>query len=226
MAQQGDTITYGFTDGTSVAEDVSGIDKAEVVFCKGAGGESATGSGAAGGLVENAVIDVTGKSTLYIFVGGIGGGRYTSSITPSSTSAGVGGGSSEVTFSNTDNSDSDDEPFLVGAGGGGGGRKDFNKDSSFGHGGGRGGLGGDASAADDSGDDGQGVAPPQGGNGEGDTQSISAGDGAIDDQNRGLVSGGTITKGGGPGPDTAGEVKISYKSPVPAAPSNLTATQQ
>jgi len=37
MAQVGDTITYTFSDGTSVAEDVSNVEEADIVYCEGGG---------------------------------------------------------------------------------------------------------------------------------------------------------------------------------------------
>jgi hypothetical protein len=64
--------------------------------------------------------------------------------------------------------------------------------------------------------DGAGEAPPQGGN-----SSNPDGQGAIDDENRGLVSGGTTITGGGAGAQTNGEVQITYKALGPPKPTNL-----
>jgi hypothetical protein len=227
MAQPGDTISYTFSGGASVLEDISAVGSATVDFCDGAGG--AGPDGAPGGRVKNAEIDLSGQNNLYIWVGesgskgGASNGRYDS--TTANADQLPGGASTEISFSNTDQSDSSDEPFLVAAGGGGG---DFNSTTSdiFGCGGGRGGSGlTDLSAVD--GVDGNGTPPPLGGDGKDSSTTTTAnnGEGAIDDLNRGLVTGGTTIKGGGSGAGTNGEIQISYGPGIPPAPTNLTITQ-
>lgn len=226
MAKAGDTITYSYDgdldsndDIKPEQEDVTNIDEATVDYCDGEGGSDSDGPGSSGGRVEDATIDLTGQDTLYIFVSGSGNGRY------SNNSIGIGGppaGSTEVTFSNTNQTDSADEPFLIGAGGGGSGFGSGTFDSGS-NGGARGGSGVGGGL------DGEGIAPPAGGDGAPDTSTAAeAGDGAIDDQNRGLVTGGTTIKGGGSDPDTTGEVQISYASTLspPDPPSNLSAEVQ
>lgn len=207
MAQDGDTITYTYTDGTSVAEDVSGVDEVIVDYLDGAGGGNGLHisgndltTGGSGGRVENARIDVSDTSTIYIWVASAGGfqvngsGRYESNLQPP-PGAGGGGGSTEISLSDTTKSDSDDEPFLVGAGGGGGG-------------------GGSASASAGVGGSRVGELPPAGGDGGGGGEDGLDGDGAIDDQNRGLVSGGTTVKGGGSPAETDGEIQLSFEASV------------
>jgi len=211
MAQDGDTITYTFSDGTVVSEDVSNVDTAVVDYCDGSGANVESSSGS-GGRVENAEIDVSGQNTLYLWVGGVDSsiskGRYKGGEVTN-----TGGPSTEISFSNTDSSDSADEPFLIGAGGGGGAGTGLGKGS----GGARGGAGDE---------DAEGTAPPLGGDGK--VDSGTDGEGAIDDQNRGLVSGGTTITGGGSVPDSNGEIQVSYKQSLspPDPPSNLTAEQQ
>lgn len=208
MAEGGDTITYTYTDGTSVAEDVSGLAKATVEYLDAPGGQENPTAGSAsagsGGRVENAIIDVSNHSTLYIWVGNAPNGRYSGG-----TSSAYGGGSTEISFSNTGEGDSNDEPFLVGAGGGGGAESIdpfFPRPGDGAGGGGRGGSG--ISNA-------SGNSPPLGGDGDFDENGANVsgtdGDGAIDDQNRGLVTGGTTTKGGGSAAETAGEIQITFK---------------
>jgi hypothetical protein len=206
MAQDGDTITYTFDDDTDSngdlipeQESVSGVDIATVDFCDGAGG----GNGGSGGRVENAEIDVANQSTLYIWVAQAGqgfavsaSGRY-GGVNQSSTGEG-GGGSTEISFSNTDETDSADEPFLVASGGGAGGRNAFD-----------GARGGDS----------EGIAPPQGGRVSGNRD----GKGAIDDQNRGFVTGGTTITGGGSPADADAEVQITYTALLDS-PTNLSVT--
>jgi hypothetical protein len=222
MAQDGDTITYTFSNGTAVSEDVSSIDQAFVEFCDGAGGATDAQTGGAGGRVEKAPIDVKSHNTLYIFVaGGSAKGRYSGGDQNATTR---GGGSTEISLSPDDESDDTDLPFLVAAGGGGG---SFFTDSlntnAGGDGGAREGEAGTSSGVDGAG--GAGVAPPLGGRGGSESGlKPEDGDGSLDDQSRGLVSGGTIIKGGGSGPDTDGEIQISYKSEFPARPTNLIVT--
>jgi len=220
MAQEGDTITYSYSDGTSVAEDVSSVDEITVDYMDGAGGSSGGSTGGNGGRVENATIDVSNEDTIYIWVANsTDSGRYSSN-----DAGGAAGASTEISFSNTSQSDSSDEPFLVGAGGGGG---DY-EGVLGGNGGSRGGNAG-AGFFGNAGDGG-GVAPPLGGDGGKANDSISPtdGDGAIDDQNRGVVSGGTTIKGGGSPADTEGEIQLSFQSVLspPDPPSNLTAEVQ
>jgi|APHM01.1.fsa_nt_gi hypothetical protein len=208
MAQAGDTVTYTFSEGESIAEDVSAVDTATVEYCDGAGGQPGdTTPAGSGGRVEDATIDLSGQSEIYIWVAGSGSsGRYNGEV----TEGGSGGGSTEISFNNTDLNSSDDEPFIVGAGGGSGtattGLLGF--------------PGSDAARNNDS------TPPPKGGVGPSSTGVVgNDGEGAIDDQNRGLVSGGTTIKGGGSGPGTNGEVKISYGQSAPTAPTGLTITQ-
>jgi len=222
MAQPGDTITYTFSDGTSVAEDVSNVDEVVVEYCDAPGGQTLNTSGGSGGRVENATIDVSGQNSLYIWVGGVAnGGRY-----PAGTTA--VNGTSEISFSNTNEEDSLDEPFLVGAGGGGDGGE-----GSLGDGGDGGARGGNPGGGDVFGIAGSGsisTPPPAGGDGaDANTSQVGGdGDGAIDDQSRGLVSGGTTIKGGGSSADGDGEIKLSFQSFLspPDPPSNLTAEVQ
>lgn len=229
MAQEGDTITYTYSDGKSVAEDVSNVNEVVVDYCDGTGGETYAASGGAGGRVENATIDVSNETTLYIWVG-----TY---VSPSNDSADTGryadgdfvNGSTEIALVDTGEDDSDDEPFLVasGAGGDGGG-------GSFGDGGAagaRGGTGGDGDGFGVSGVSDTSTPPPSGGDGgnAGDPAETGGdGDGEIDDQNRGLVSGGTTITGGGSPSDTEGEIKLSFQSGLspPDPPSNLSAEVQ
>jgi translation initiation factor IF-2 len=129
-----------------------------------------------------------------------------------STNGKPGGGSTELSFSNTDARDSNDEPFLIGSGGGQGGDR---VGGNFGGGGGRGGV--------SNGGNGEGNPPPQGGG----NPTAADGDGAIDDLNRGLVSGGSTIQGGGSGPATDGEARVTYNSTgptTPSAPSGLSLT--
>lgn len=223
MAQDGDTITYTYDsdlddniDLIPEQEDVSSVDQATVEYCDGAGGSSGdTTVAGTGGRVENATIDLSNKDTLYIFVAGLRFGRY-----DGLADAGIsGGGSTEITFSDTNQTDSSDEPFLVASAGGGSGWDSGGFNDANSNGGARGGDGFGGGGA------GEGVAPPVGGDGAADSNDTgSDGDGAIDDQNRGLVSGGTTITGGGSGPDTNAEVRISYGVSAPDAPTNLTAT--
>jgi hypothetical protein len=221
MAQDGDVINYTFNNNTDSnrnlipqKEDVTAVDEAIVNFCDGAGGQSFGTNGGSGGRVENATIDVSSQSILYIWVadfkevGRYKGGRGFS------TRAGIGGGSTEISFSSSNQADSSDEPFLVASGGGGGGNGSFD-----GNGGAREGVG----ETSVSGLDGAGIAPPKGGS---PGNNSPDGQGGIDDQNRGLVSAGTTITGGGSGQDTNGEIQIEYKIAAPAAPSGLTLTIQ
>ncbi len=211
MAQVGDTITYTYSDGSSVAEDVSNVGEVVVEYCDGSGASSGT----AGGRVENATIDSSAIDTLYIWVGGNTSPNY-DRYAGGNTGSDTGGGSSEIAKVNTDSSDGSDEPFLVGAGGGA-------TTASFINGSAGGGRGGTAST-----ENGAGTPPPAGGDGGTTGTVATAGDGAIDDQNRGLVSGGTTIKGGGSPEGTTGEVKLSFNAGLspPDPPSNLTAEVQ
>ena len=219
MAEEGDTITYTYSDGTVVSEDVSNVGEVAVDYCDGAGGSSADSSGGAGGRVENATIDVSNESTLYIWVaasndGGDGNGRYRGGQI---SGGAFNAATTEISLFNTDASDSSDEPFLVGAGGGGSGydSEAFLDDNAGG--GARGGTGLD---------DAEGVAPPAGGDAAPDESTVGEdGDGAIDDQDRGLVSGGTTTKGGGSPADTDAEIQLTFQAgqDPPEPPENLTA---
>ncbi len=230
MAQIGDTITYTYSDGKSVAEDVSNVGEVFVEYCDGTGGAtSAQTIGGAGGRVENATIDVSNESTIYIWVG-----TY---IFPSDDSAKTGRyaetnavhGSTEIALVDTAEEDSDNEPFLVGSGAGGGGGDGGAFGGDGGSAGARGGNGGEGAGAGVDGISDTSTPPPAGGDGGDAISGIGGdGDGAIDDQNRGLVSGGTTIKGGGSPADTAGEVKLSFQAGLspPDPPSNLTAEVQ
>jgi len=226
MAQVGDTITYTYSNGNSVSEDVSDVDEVVVEYCDGGGGGEGVGfsagaQGGSGGRVENVTIDVSNVSTIYIWVGKAGGspsaglGRYDGGAgSGPNYPSGGGGASSEISLSNTNQSNSSAEPFFVGAGGGGGG----GADTGTGGGGGRGGTGFGG---------GKGVAPPAGGDGSADeTTPGGDGDGAIASKSK--VTGGTTTKGGGSAPGNDGEVKLSFNSVLspPDPPSNLTAEVQ
>lgn len=205
MAQVGDTITYTFSDGSSVAEDVSNVGEAEILYCE-AGGDGKGNN--AGGRAENVIVDVSNESTLYIWVGEQGGsgdltrrGRYFGADAVASIG---GGGSSEVSLLNTDSSDSATEPFIVAAGGGAGGQYfDFKGDGA---------RGGTA----------EGQAPPKGGRVSGDKSGEAAvaghGTTATIKESGTTITGGGVTNGDG-------EIKISYKSGLepPDPPSNLTA---
>jgi len=221
MAQSGDTITYTYSDGSVVIEDVSSVGKAIVDYLDGSGADG-TISGEYGGRSENVTIDVSSVSSLYLWVGGTSGeGRYSGG----SFAAGgtyFAGGSTEISFSNTDESDSSDEPVLVGAGGGG---TETNSGVQGGGGGARGGVGGGTSGLGEDGSDGAGTPPPQGGDGYDSStdEQETPGDGYI---NTGApeVSGGTTTLGGGSPGGTDGEMQITYESLAPAAPSNVQIT--
>ena len=80
MAQVGDTITYTFSDGSSVAEDVSNVDEVVVDYLYAAGGQKfGAKPPSSGGAVSNTVIDVSNISTIYIWISGGTGqnqGRY------------------------------------------------------------------------------------------------------------------------------------------------------
>lgn len=196
-----ETITYTAT-GSMQSVDISDLDKAVVDYCDGPGGGNISSSG---GRVENAEIDLSGESTLYLWVGETGGsgtrgfGRYLGDKTTVYDPGYNGAGSSEISFSSDAEADGKDAPFLVGAGGG----------AAENSGGARAGSGSQLGYQE---------APPKGGS-EVDDEDAK---GAIDDENRGLVTGGTTIKGGGSTGDTDGEIKITYKS-APTAPSDLIA---
>lgn len=127
MAQIGDTITYTFSDGSVVTEDISNTNLMEVDFLNGPGGGADGAKGGNGGSVEGTLVDVSSFSILYIWVGEAGengrsgAGRYNGGEFGESLPTSGGGGSTEIAFVNTNASDSADEPFIVAAGGGGGG---------------------------------------------------------------------------------------------------------
>lgn len=231
MAQVGDTITYTYSDGESVAEDISSVSGIEINYVDGAGGVGGTGfsnaaAGGDGGRVENVTINVSNKSTLYLWVGGTGDrlqgglGRYEggAGAGPSYPSGG-GAGSTEISFSiDSQNTVNDDDlPVLVGAGGGGGGGSDT-------------GEGGGAARGASGFNSGGGLEPPLGGDGglDGDTPG-GDGYGYIDDRSV-IISEGTTTQGGGSAGGgagengTDGEIQISYVSLAPSAPSNVAIT--
>lgn len=206
MAQDGDTITYTYSDGTSVAEDVSAVDEMTIDHLDGAGGQNDGGNG---GRVENVVVDLSSYDTIYLWVASYQiDGRYEGGLSESQLAVGLsagsgGGGSTEVAFVNTDASESSDEPFIAGAGGGGG------------NGGGDGSGGGGArGGVSNTGEDGSGTPPPQGGDANSDGNGAVA---AISE----IIDSGTTTLGGGSSPDTEGEIQISYRATTLAAPTNL-----
>jgi len=218
MAQVGDTITYTYSDGSSVAEDVSNVDEVVVEYCDGAGGETSDNStaGGSGGRTEGVVADVSSQSTIYIWVAssqqeGRYDGEAGSVDFDTFLRSGDGGGSTEISVLNTDQSDSADEPFIVASGGGGGGSVDV-----------QGGSGARESGLA------EGIAPPLGGSTVG---SSPGGDGEAtvgDGTGVPIVDSGTTIKGGGSSADADGEVKLSFQSGLepPDPPSNLTAEQQ
>lgn len=209
MASDGDTITYTFDNGNRVSEDISDIDSAVVEYCDAGGGASADASGGNGGRVENAEIDVSQQDVLYIWVGGVVTGRYLGQY--GAQGSGAGSGSSEIAFDSSEpQTASDDFAFLVGSGGGAGGAYyDSFYDDTF--------SGGDGARTSSG--------PPDGGLGVSDTSTAGGdGQGAIDDNNRGLVSGGTTIEGGGSSADVDGEIQISYVSTGPSAPTNVQIT--
>lgn len=228
MAQSGDTITYTST-GSVIQEEISNVDVATVNYLDGAGGTQGGADGPEGGdggRVENAVIDLRGETTLYLWVASQPYGRY-----EGGQSGPGGGGSTEVSFSNTDAGNSSNEPFLVGAGGGSCGAFGTTGNVES-YGGARGG----STKTDTSFVGSEGDPPPSGGDGpKYENQPGKDGDGAIDDQDRGLVFGGTTIKGGGSAggqdntiPAENGEIQISYGSGnlPPDPPSNLSAEVQ
>lgn len=216
MAQDGDTITYTYSVGDSITEDVSTISEMVIDSLKGAGGyESDNGNkGGAGGAVEGVVVDLSGVDEIYIWVAGSNLGRYDGAESFGGFNESIGGdgtGSSEVSLINTNDGDSDTEPFIAAAGGGGGGG------------------GGDAGGGDGArGGSAQGEAPPQGGTGGGLNQTGGDGDGAVGGHGTTatITDTGTTTTGGGFSNGISGEIQISYKSFPPDAPTNLSATLQ
>ena len=232
MAQIGDTITYTFSDGTSVAEDVSNVGEVVVDYLYsmgGQGGEFADNPGSSGGAVENVVVNVSNVSTLYIWVSGTafadgdtGKGRYNGG----SSNTYNGGGSTEIASVNNNSNDSPTEPFIVAAGGGGGGFQSGFFSSIIGSGGARGGVGSNGSS------NGEGDAPPVGGDASKNSSTAATpGDGAVSGHGSTvpIVETGSTTAGGGSSAQNDGEVKLSFKksslSP-PDPPSNLTADVQ
>jgi hypothetical protein len=230
MAQEGDTITYTFSDGTSVSEDVSSVDEVVVDYLYSAGGGTSgdppTQPAGSGGAVTNVVVDVSNLSTIYIWVSG--GqyqevGRYTGGSNTNN-----GGGSAEISAVNTNYQNSVSEPFIV-AGGGGGGAVNL-ADSPFGAddyggGGARGGKNPEGQIGDADGD-----VPPVGGDAASTTTPAEDGDGAVSGHGSSvpIVDSGTTTKGGGSAPDNNGEIKLSFQSSLspPDPPSNLSANVQ
>jgi hypothetical protein len=226
MAQDGDTITYTFSDGTSVAEDVSNVDEVVVDYLYAAGGQkSGVEPPSSGGAVSNTVIDVSNISTIYIWVSGgseQNQGRYNGGSDNQN-----GAGSTEISSVNTDGNDSPTEPFIVAAGGGGGAFSGdgFLPSPSLLHSGG-GARGGEGS----SGNSGAGDAPPVGGDGANTGSTATPGDGAVSGHGSTvpITDSGSTTAGGGSAPGNDGEIKLSFKSTLspPDPPSNLTAEVQ
>jgi hypothetical protein len=224
MAQDGDTITYTYNGtesfagpATEYAEDISSVGEIVVEYIDASGGRGA-GAGAAGGRVKNLVADVSSYNTLYIWVSGENANLDTSGRYNGDTSTGglAGGASSEISVLNTDQTDSDTEPFIAAAGGGGGAQSS-------------GELGNHGARHDGIGN--TGISPPQGGDGQPDTDSSAeAGYGAVSGHGSAVSikdSGSTVQGGGSPaGAD--GEIKLSFQSPLspPDPPSNLTTTVQ
>jgi len=210
MAQGGDTITYTYSDGSVISEDVSSVDEAVVDYLDGSGADGQYDSNASGGRAENVTIDVSSVSSLYLWVGGTTGeGRYSGGSYASRGNE-FAGGSTEISFSNTDESDSSDEPVLVGAGGAGTGAS---SGGSGGGGGARGGIGGGSTLLGADGADGAGTPPPQGGDGySADPQEDETGGDGYINSNATEVTGGTTTLGGGSPAGTAGEIQITYRT--------------
>jgi flagellin-like protein len=208
-----DQIKNNTPAGNTIQEDVSNYDTATVQYLHGAGGGngfSGSHEGGSGGEVKNIEIDLSGINMIYIWVAGSGeyksggNGRYDGSA--SNENVGGSAGSTEISLQNTDSSESSDEPFIIGAGGGGG--TGANSDYG-GDGGARGGDYGYGVLGP--GQSGKGQAPPLGGNGGSPKADGGPGDGAIDDQDRGIVSGGTTIKGGGSAAEIDGEIRIKYE---------------
>jgi hypothetical protein len=224
MAQEGDTITYTFSDGTSVAEDVSNVDEVVVDYLYAAGGQKGNSPdqpASSGGAVSNTVIDVSNISTIYIWISGGTGqnrGRYNGGADNQN-----GAGSTEISSVNTDGNDSSTEPFIVAAGGGGGAYSGGGFFPSHSGGGARGGKG-------SLGNSGAGDAPPVGGDGATSSSAATPGDGAVSGHGSTvpIIDSGLTNAGGGSAPGNNGEVKLSFNSFLspPDPPSNLTAEVQ
>jgi len=229
----GETVTYTYTDGSSVEQNITGINEITIDYIDGAGGESrdSSVSGGNGGRVENVVADVSNYDNLYIWVSSLNAGRYPIYDPPPSRvpplggwDYGYGSGTAEVSVSNTDYIDSDTEPFIAAAGGGGGA-------------GGSSGLGGGDNGARQQGVDYEfGQAPPLGGTGGAEESDGGDGEGAVSGHGSAvpIVDSGTTITGGGAGDNTDGEIQISYATSSgsgggtspPDPPSNLTTEVQ
>jgi len=229
MAQVGDTITYTYVDNFNStghiepqSEDISSIDKIKVEYCEGAGGsDEAVSNGGGGGRIDNVTVDVSSKNTLFIFVAGHDtSGRAWRGRYNGGNGLGYGGGSSEISFDSShpfENDNDADLPFLVGAGGGGSGSTEG---GGFADPSGSGGAREGQSAGN--GSPGGGFAPPLGGDGSSTSTPGEGGEAAVDDQNRGfIIDSGTSIKGGGPANGGNGEIKITYTTLAPPAPTNV-----
>jgi hypothetical protein len=209
MASDGDTITYAATSSDSpTTEDISTIEEITIDYLDGAGGKGSSFTGGSGGRVQDVTVDTSAYNTLYLWIpvgadSDAQSGRYYGETGVSFS----GAASAEIALVNTDRADSGNEQFLAAAGGGGG----AGSLSISGHDGARGGSA-------------EGTAPPQGGAGGAAGGAGGDGEGAIDNLNRSIVSGGTTTTGGGAGEDTGGGAQVSYTSLTPVAPSGLTAS--
>lgn len=227
MAQDGDTITYTYSDGRSVSEDVSAVNEMTVDYLDGSGGGTPDDgkAGGSGGRVENTVVDLSDVNEIYLWVGSYENdsdfngsrtaGRYSGEVPAvfSGTAPGNGGATTEVSLVNTNQDDSDTEPFIVAAGGGSGGSSADND----------GGVGARNT-------DYIGTPPPQGA----DAPSLDSvgldGEGAVAGHNTNatIKETGTTITGGGSSSDNTGEIQVTYtqvQSP-PDPPSNLTAEVQ
>lgn len=209
----GEIYTYTYLDGTSVQIDVSGIDEITIHYIDGAGGgNSKLSNGGSGGKVEDAVVDVSEKDYIYLWVGQAGGdngagytpqGRYNGG--DDTADVGGGGASTEISFSNTSATDSSDESHIAGAGGGAGGGDKVGAppEDLAGSGGARAGTGYNNA---------EGTGQPYGGDGNLDADG-GDGEGHVADITE-VTNSGTTTTGGGSGSGTDGEIKIEYTGGV------------
>jgi len=193
VADDGETVTYTYTDGTSDLESTSQVQEMIIEYIDGAGGESTTdASGGSGARVENVVVDISNESLVYLWVsGGTTEGRYEGG--PGNAFSGYGAGSAEVSFSSDAQGDTPNADVLAGAGGGGG--------ADDGDGGAREGSPGAFGQGD-----------PFGGDGGGFGFSGQDGFAYVDTLRNVVIEDGNQIDGGGSGPETDGEIRITYSS--------------